>query len=339
MDRCRTTMFPDPCRPGSRARAAALACVWVAVLLTTLVPGAAWGQGVVWQPLALDQALAEAQNTGHLILVYVWAAHCGQCEQMRIDLWDTPAGASLAEGTIPLKIDSTTPAGRELSQRYPILGLPTSLFLSPEGMEVDRVEGYENARSFLSEAEPLKSGVDPLPGLEAQLAAHPDSVPLMVPILERYLYRMRDQDAEAISKRLLELDPRNRTRQPEIALRTLANYFANIRGNMSRSHEYWTQLLDRYPECSSAGGAVDGLYKAALGVGRFEDWKTFMCGLVEKQSANGRLLYAIAMSARRHGVRGPCFAQAARRAGSLGVGGARMDTVAAELEKPAPTGR
>jgi hypothetical protein len=314
-----------------RAWGIARAGILVAVLLA-LATGTGHGQGVVWQPLTVDQALSQASATGDLVLVYVWAGHCGQCEQMRIDVWDQPEGGHLAAGTIPLKIDSTTPQGRDLSRRYPILGLPTTLFLSPEGLEVDRVEGYDNARSFLAEAEMLKSGVDPLPGLEAELAAHPDSVPLMVPILKRYLFRMRDQDAEGLAKRLLERDPRNGSRQPEIALRSLAGYYANIRGNMARSHEYYSQLLDRFPECSSAGGAVDGLYKAALALGRVEDWKTQMCSLTEKQAANGRLLYSVAMYAKRYGIRGACFAQAARRAGSLGVGGARMDSIAAELE-------
>jgi hypothetical protein len=311
--------------------------VGLATVSACLLPGLALGQGVEWLPLTLDSALAEGERTGKLVMIYVHADHCGQCEQMRIDVWSQAEGAELAAGMIPIRIDSTTREGQDLSRRFPITGLRAVLVIGPGGAEVDRVVGYHDARSFLVEAEPLKSGIDPLPDLETQLAAHPDSLALMIPIFERYLYRMRDADAGALAQRILRLDPKNAHRQSEVALRSLMTYHASIRGDMARSYDYGKDLLDRFPTCSSVGGAVDGTRKAASALGRMEDWKTLMCGLTEKHPGEGRLLYSIAMQAHRAGIQGACFADAARKAGALGMGGARMDSIAARLD-PA-TGR
>ncbi len=287
---------------------------------------------VEWAELSLDEALAEAKETGEILMIDVAAGHCGACGDMDRELWDSPEGAAFVEGMIPIRFDSTTPAGKALGRRYPVTGLPLVIFIRPDGQEIDRITGYTSSRDFLRDAEPLKQGVDPLPMMEEQLAAHPDSVTLYLPVMERYLNRLRREEADSLLSRILILDPENRYRQAERALRSLAKHARIVEEDMPRALALWKRILDQFPGCSTTSAAVQGSYRAASALGERADWQDWICGHVESESTNANLQYSIAMIARRYRMRGPCFAKAARTARSLGKGGPFLDTLAVELE-------
>ncbi len=313
------------------------AWVLVALALPVLaVATPAFGDGVAWRNMPLTQALDEAAATGQMVLLDVRSDHCGPCKTMDDELWATAEGAAFASGMIPLKYDSGSPEGIEAHRRYPITGLPAVIFIRSDGTEVDRVVGYDSKESWLDEAAPLKEGIDPLPAMEAELAAHPDSVPLMLPVLERYLYRYREEEAAKLLDRMLAKDPTNRTGKVEVAIVKMAKYSNFVRNDPKSSMERWRILLDRLPNSSSAGAAVDGTFKAASALGQVDAWVEWIAGLADQHPKNGRLLYAIAMTANRNGLRDPRFAKAARSARALGVGGAFLDSIAVKLEAPGP---
>jgi thioredoxin-related protein len=295
--------------------------------------GHAQAPGVEWQEISLDEALAEAEKTGKIIMINVHADHCHACHDMDDALWQSPDGGALADGLIALQIDSTTPEGQELNRRYPVTGLPLVLFISPEGKEIDRVVGYTSNHTFLAEAEPLKTGYDPLPDLEAALAAKPDSLLLIMPVFERYLFRLRDAEAESPLTRILELDSQNRYRQSTKALIKIAKHSRIVRNDMEKCLSYWKLILDRFPNSSSAGGALNGTHRAAMSLRKIDWWKEYVCGLLEKHPNQASLHYSAAMTAKRYMMRGSCWADAARRARQLGKGGAFLDTLAVTLEE------
>jgi len=308
----------------------------LALSALTMTAGA---QGVQWRDITIAQALAEAAQTNKMILISAHSVHCGQCSEMEADLWNTPQGAHLADGMIPISIDTMGPQGAALQSRYPVTGLPCTIFITPDGKEVDRVVGYPSQAEFLQDAMPLKEGYDPLPGMEETLQAHPDSLPLMNPILERYLNRQRESDAKALLPRVLQLDPENRAGQSERALMLLARYAMFVSSDMQQTMDYWKTLLDRFPISSMAGAAIDGSMKAATALGQMRPWTDWLIGILEKQPQNGRLQYAAAMTAHKAGLHDPRFAKAARTARSLGVGGAFLDSIAVQLEGgPRPAG-
>ena len=314
----------------SSGRDASIACS--AVLLTLAFAGAAEAQ-VAWQSLSLDQALAEATRSKKTIMIDVWAEHCGQCKQMEIDVWGTPAGAKLTADLIPLQIDSTTPAGHELMNRYPVTGLPCVLFIRPDGSELDRVQGYMASGAFLSEANMIARGMDRITSMEAQLSAHPDSLPLMLDVLELYLNRQRDADAKELLTRIMEEDSRNARGIAERALGQMARYQNYFRHNDQAAWETWKTVVERFPTASSIGGAVDGSYRCASGLGQLDQWKTWLCGEASKNPNAGQLNYTAAVTAYKYRVMDPCLAVAARNARKAGVGGAKLDTIAIEMEK------
>ncbi len=127
-----------------------------------------------WAKLTIDQALEEASKTGKIVMVNVHSSHCGACAQLDADVWLTPEGVELAEGTIPISVDNAGPDGAYLQTRYPVTGLPAVIFIRPDGKEVDSVVGYMRGKqAFLGEALPLKDGIDRLPALEEQSGRPP----------------------------------------------------------------------------------------------------------------------------------------------------------------------
>jgi hypothetical protein len=288
---------------------------------------------VKFEDLTLEEAWAKAEQTGQTIMIEVGADHCVACGDMKREVWGTPEGVALADGLICLRFDSTTPEGQALNQYYPITGLPVVIFVRPDRTEIDRVVGYRYGREkFLEEAELLKGGYDPLPDMEERLAAHPDAIRHYMPVLERYLFRHRDAEAESLLVRILELDPENRQRQASQALIKFAKHARIIWNDLEKSYGYWKMILERFPETQSASSAVNGSYQAAARLGRAADWKKWICKFVDEYPNNGKLHYSVAMAAKRARMRGPCFAKAARTARALGAGGAFLDTLAIELE-------
>jgi thioredoxin 1 len=301
--------------------------------LSMLAPAVSHAEGVAWANLTIDQALSEAAKTGKVIMVNVHSSHCGGCAQLEADVWSTPAGAEVADGLIPIQVDNGGTDGAYLQTRYPVTGLPAVIFIGPDGKEVDRVVGYMRGKqAFLAEALPLKDGMDRLPAMEQELAAHPDSLPLLLPVLERRLNRFQDQNADLLVNKILKLDSANRAMQAEKVINLMTRYYSFVRLDTGKAEGYWRLLLDQYPTASSTGGAVNELYKLMSAKGQTEQWKAYMCDLAEKQATNGKLLAYIAYTAARVGVTDPRLAKAARTARAQGQGRADLDSIAVVLE-------
>jgi hypothetical protein len=307
------------------------------LILLAIAPAASLAQGAAWVDMTLDQALAAADKDGKLVLVDFRASFCGGCGQLDVDVWNTPDGESLTDGLIAIRADTATPAGGEATVRYAVTGLPTVLLLRSDGSEIDRIVGYNTGRAKMIEAvQEMKEGVDPLPGMEDQLQAHPDSLPFYMPVFERYLYRKRLPEAQKLLEKITTLDRENRRGQSERALMLIAKYETGIANDQRQGLAYWEMILDRYPNTSMSGAAVDGSYKAAAALDQVRQWKEWLCGILVKQPGNGRLQYSAAIVASHAGLIDPRFAKAARTARSLGVGGAFLDSIAVKLDGAPP---
>ncbi len=254
---------------------------------------------------------------------------------MDIDVWQTAIGRDLTKDLIPLKVDTQSPEGQAIMDRYPILGLPTSLFLLPDGTELDRVEGYFSRDAYLSEARNLAAGVDPLPGMEARLQTRPDSLDLVLDVLERYLHRRRDADAESLYVRVLRDDPRNARTYAERAIRDMARYAEYGRHQPGQAADYWATMVDRFPMSTSVGAAVEGAYEGWSTAGQADRWLPWICSALKKYPNVAYLQRAAAMTGYRGGFRDPCLAEAARTARRLGqVPAALLDSIAVIMDKP-----
>ena len=305
---------------------------WLLAIGLILIGADASAEGIAWRNLTLKAALAEAAASGTIIMIDVYATHCAQCKDMDEELWETPAGADLGEGLIPLRIASDKREGIDLQRRYPILGLPAVLFLTPDGQEIDRIIGFQDLNGFLSEARLLKVGADPLPDMEQELAAKPKNIVLLYDVFEKYLYRKRIEDAHALLPRLEEADPTGRMMKSTKAIMMLAKYYDYFLHDKEKCQVYWRKILEQYAQSTGVTSALKETIKYAKMKGTLDEWVTWVCQFTSAYPKARSLNLYTARFAHREGLRHACLAEAARNAIALGRTPAGFDSIAVQLD-------
>ena len=95
-----------------------------------------------------------------------------------------------------LKVDSDTDNGKELRKKFSVRGLPTTILLKSDGMEVDRILGYGDRSEYMKTLLGYLYGVDTLADLEARSEKEPDPA-LLTEIAQKYLGRGGSKEALA----------------------------------------------------------------------------------------------------------------------------------------------
>lgn len=119
------------------------------------------GQGIDWQPYS-DQAVEQAAQSGQAVIIDFYADWCIPCKELDKFTFTDERVISLSRNIVMLKSDLTkfdsenTTAIRE---KYDIKGVPTIVFIGPDGQEVlpVRLVGFEEADQFLQRMETVHS--------------------------------------------------------------------------------------------------------------------------------------------------------------------------------------
>ena len=134
-----------------------------------------WGLGllVLWgtpamsedrlfRDLGLEQArLAAAKEGKRLVLVDFYTDWCAPCKKLDETTWkDEGVRTWLSGQAVCLKVDAEK--NEALAEKYRINAYPTVLLLKPDGTEIDRLVGYRDAKTFLSDAAAALEGNDSL---------------------------------------------------------------------------------------------------------------------------------------------------------------------------------
>jgi thiol:disulfide interchange protein DsbD len=138
--------------------AAVVAGVWLMLQVTT-----AASRSIPFRPYD-DKAVAASLAGGRGVLLDFTADWCAACHELELKTFPDPAVVAAARGFDAYQVDMTTndsPALAELGRRHDVKGLPTIVFLRPDGTEVRaaRVEGFVEPAEFVKRLE--KAGAKP----------------------------------------------------------------------------------------------------------------------------------------------------------------------------------
>jgi thiol:disulfide interchange protein DsbD len=110
-------------------------------------------EGLAFQPYS-DAALAEASAAGKPVVIDFFADWCLPCKELEKFTFTDPAVAKVLDGWVLLKADLTKSASPEvaaLRTRWNVQGVPTIVFLGPDGKEsLPRVVQFEKPAAFLA---------------------------------------------------------------------------------------------------------------------------------------------------------------------------------------------
>jgi thiol:disulfide interchange protein DsbD len=118
--------------------------------------------GIEWS-YDLDAALARAEAEQKPVMIDFWAEWCAACKELDRHTFTDPEVLAEAENFVTVKIDGTLEDERILAlyDRYGVQGLPTVLFLRPDGRPVEdpRVTGFLEGPKFAQEMRKLTSAL------------------------------------------------------------------------------------------------------------------------------------------------------------------------------------
>jgi tetratricopeptide (TPR) repeat protein len=138
---------------------------------------------------------------------------------------------------------------------YRVKSYPTIMVLKKDGTELDRVVGYYRARPFMDQVEDYLAGRNTL---ASYAAMEPDSGKdpgYVGRLAERYLYHGLYEEARARYKKLVVMDPKNRSGLVDDALYSLARMSRKDK-DYGQDARYAQQIIDRYPDSD--------MYKSAI---------------------------------------------------------------------------
>lgn len=155
-----------------------------------------------WIETNLASALSLARGK-RPILMQVHAHWCSPCNQLTYEVIDTPAGRKLLKQAVGVRVDFETAAGREVTRKYGILGLPTTLVLTAKGEEIGRVLGYGGRQYYVSAIKDALAGKKGFKAVEAEYKKNPKNSKNQMIYAQALLHKGREAEAKALLQGLM----------------------------------------------------------------------------------------------------------------------------------------
>ena len=124
-----------------------------------------------------DKALAQAKKEKRLVLVDFQTSWCGWCRRLEADVFSQASFQTAASGIIGCKVDAEKHP--EIAQRYAVNSYPRLFFLNPDGLTIERINGYLNLADFTAKVVAVKHGDTELSRLR-EAANDPTNLPAIL---------------------------------------------------------------------------------------------------------------------------------------------------------------
>jgi len=148
--------------------------VFAAILLSILSRVSAalqkGGSTDPFRPLDLDGAVRSAQIEKKCVLVVVARAGAPETKKLDGTFGEAKVREWMAAKAIAIRVDFDRQP--DLAARFRVHILPTMVFLNDKGLELDRLTGHVDGRTFRAEAESILAGGDPVARVRKRLVGH-----------------------------------------------------------------------------------------------------------------------------------------------------------------------
>ena len=110
-----------------------------------------WGQGVQFEEISFEQALAKAKKENKMVFIDCYTSWCGPCKRMTKNVFPLQeVGEYMNPKFVNLKVDMEKGEGPELQRKYRVRSYPTFLILDAEGKVVHKFRGATGPKTFMA---------------------------------------------------------------------------------------------------------------------------------------------------------------------------------------------
>jgi len=110
---------------------------------------AAVAKAIAWRHGDVDDAFAEARESGRPVLLYWGAVWCPPCNKLKATLFQDPAFIALTGNFIPVYLDGDLPGAQAWGEEFGVRGYPTLVVLTPDRQEITRVAGGNDSAALV----------------------------------------------------------------------------------------------------------------------------------------------------------------------------------------------
>ena len=218
-----------------------------------------------------DEAIKKARHTGKPLVVDFWAEWCGWCHRLDRTTYADPAVVRRAQDFVAVKVN-TEGSRRDLavSAKYGVRSLPTILFLSPQGRQLFRLNGYQGPGQFPRTLEAARHVADRVIAWETALEADPDDATAALG-LGRHLYEQEYFDeAQALLRIAVAHDSQARVDERREA-RMLLAILAHVARDFGEAERLVKEALSLGPDPDEQTRLLFVLGRTYVSAGRQEE--------------------------------------------------------------------
>ncbi len=99
------------------------------------------GEAIAWREGDVDDAFAEARETGKPVMLYWGAKWCPPCNRLKSTVFKDPAFIAETRQFVPVHLDGDPAGAQHWGERFGISGYPTVIVLRADGSEIARLSG------------------------------------------------------------------------------------------------------------------------------------------------------------------------------------------------------
>lgn len=136
--------------------------------------------GIEWHPYS-EAMLSRAAREGKPVFIDFYADWCAPCKELDKHTFSSPEIVARSKDFVMLKVDLTSaddPQAEFLRKKYQARGVPTLVFLAPDGREIEslRGTGFEPSEAFLKKMDQALSSIREMTVNEQLIERETDAV-------------------------------------------------------------------------------------------------------------------------------------------------------------------